>query len=245
MPCVDAGRLLDAWDAGATAGPARRARTILRQLAPHLEETRLGSMTAGERDRELLGVRRRLFGDALGACTPCRVCGQRLEIELDAGALLASGPRVSERSVTVRALDDIVIVAHPPSLADLELAAEAADADAAQALILRRCVESARRADEPIVIEDLPEAAIDALGTCLEAADPDCRIELQARCPGCHESSCYTLDVGAFLWAEIESEALRLLHDVHRLARGYGWRESDILAMSPVRRRAYLGMLPE
>ena len=245
MPCADARRLLDAWDAGAAAGASRRARVILRQLAPHLDQDRIGSLTAGERDRELLGIRHHLFGSELTACAPCRACGQRLEIELDAGALLATERRPSGPSVTVRAAGDIVIVARPPSVADLELAAEAAHPGAAQSVILRRCIESARRGDDLVAIENLPKAALDELGTQLEAADPDCRIELAASCPSCRESSSYTFDIATFLWAEIEAEALRLLHDVHRLARGYGWRESDILVMSGVRRRAYLGMLPE
>jgi hypothetical protein len=34
-----------------------------------------------------------------------------------------------------------------------------------------------------------------------------------------------------------------VLREVHILASAYGWREDDILAMSPARRRIYLEML--
>ena len=37
--------------------------------------------------------------------------------------------------------------------------------------------------------------------------------------------------------------ALRTLAEVHRLASAYGWREQDILALSPARRQLYLGMV--
>jgi hypothetical protein len=38
----------------------------------------------------------------------------------------------------------------------------------------------------------------------------------------------------------VAARAQRLLMEVHLLARAYSWRESDILAMSPARRNAYL-----
>jgi hypothetical protein len=60
---------------------------------------------------------------------------------------------------------------------------------------------------------------------------------------GCGECGALTaaaLDVPALLWAEVEAQATRLLHDVHALARGYGWSEADVLALSPRRRAAYL-----
>jgi len=33
------------------------------------------------------------------------------------------------------------------------------------------------------------------------------------------------------------------LSDVHTLARAYGWRERDILTLSPTRRQFYLNMV--
>ena len=38
----------------------------------------------------------------------------------------------------------------------------------------------------------------------------------------------------------MDARAQRLLMEVHLLARAYGWREADILGMSPARRNAYL-----
>jgi hypothetical protein len=47
-------------------------------------------------------------------------------------------------------------------------------------------------------------------------------------------------DIGRYLWEELRAQAVRLLHEVHTLARFYGWREADILALSAARRHAYL-----
>jgi hypothetical protein len=51
------------------------------------------------------------------------------------------------------------------------------------------------------------------------------------------------LDIASYLWSEIHAWAGRMLRDVHALAAAYGWREADILAMSPWRRQAYLEMI--
>ena len=51
------------------------------------------------------------------------------------------------------------------------------------------------------------------------------------------------LRVAVFPLAEVEALASRLLWEVHDLAAAYGWRESDILALSAARRAAYLQMV--
>ena len=53
------------------------------------------------------------------------------------------------------------------------------------------------------------------------------------------------MDIGEFFWRELTVQAKRLLREVHLLARGYGWREADVLALHPRRRQAYLDLLLE
>ena len=62
-------------------------------------------------------------------------------------------------------------------------------------------------------------------------------------CPTCGNQWQLFFDIAAFLWLKIEMQARRLLREVHTLARAYGWREADILALSPWRRQAYLEMI--
>jgi hypothetical protein len=52
-------------------------------------------------------------------------------------------------------------------------------------------------------------------------------------------------DIAAYLWQEVDARARRALRDTHTLARAYGWREADILAMSDFRRQQYLEMVAE
>jgi len=68
-------------------------------------------------------------------------------------------------------------------------------------------------------------------------------VQLSLTCPACSQSSSAAFDIASFLWTEVEAWARRTLRDVHVLATAYGWREADLLALSPTRRRLYLDMI--
>jgi hypothetical protein len=51
------------------------------------------------------------------------------------------------------------------------------------------------------------------------------------------------LDPAAIVVEEVDRHARQVLREVDQLARAYGWREPDILALSRDRRRAYLGLV--
>jgi hypothetical protein len=46
--------------------------------------------------------------------------------------------------------------------------------------------------------------------------------------------------MAAFLWAEIEARARRLLREVHILATAYGWTEAEVLSLGENRRARYV-----
>ena len=62
-------------------------------------------------------------------------------------------------------------------------------------------------------------------------------------CQGCGHEWAAVFDIVTFFWAELVAQAKRLLREVHQLARAYGWRESEILAMSSQRRHTYLELV--
>ena len=74
-------------------------------------------------------------------------------------------------------------------------------------------------------------------------ADPQADIQLALSCPACGHQWLSTFDIVSFFWSEINAWAYRILREVHILASAYGWREADILAMSPYRRQLYLEMV--
>ncbi len=81
------------------------------------------------------------------------------------------------------------------------------------------------------------------LAAGLAEADPGAELLLELLCPACGHAWDEALDVASFFWAELDVQARRLLREVHVLARAYAWREADILALSPRRRRLYLEMV--
>ncbi|MGH8445497.1 MAG: hypothetical protein ACREVL_09520, partial [Solimonas sp.] len=48
------------------------------------------------------------------------------------------------------------------------------------------------------------------------------------------------IDIAEALWQELRSRAEKILLEVDALASAYGWSEEQVLALSPVRRAAYL-----
>jgi hypothetical protein len=62
-------------------------------------------------------------------------------------------------------------------------------------------------------------------------------------CAACGHRWSALFDIVAFFWTELCVRAERLLVEVHTMARAYGWREADILAMSEARRHCYLEFL--
>ena len=84
---------------------------------------------------------------------------------------------------------------------------------------------------------------LDEIGEQMALADPLAETRLTLHCPRCENDWEEALDIGAFLWAEIEAHARRLLLDIHSLASAYGWSETEILSLSEVRRAYYVEMV--
>ena len=62
-------------------------------------------------------------------------------------------------------------------------------------------------------------------------------------CASCGHRHEVAFDIASFFWGEIDAWASRTFLDVHALAKAYGWREAEILAMSPRRRQHYLDLV--
>jgi hypothetical protein len=110
-------------------------------------------------------------------------------------------------------------------------------------VLLQRCITDTQHNGETCNVADLPQKVIETLATTLEKIDPQDNIQLEMTCPACGQLMLTTFDIATFLWHEIEAHARLLLLEVHALAKAYGWREQDILAMSSWRRRKYLELV--
>jgi hypothetical protein len=240
---ITAAGMLAAWEQGQGHGPMVRALALLAAAQPQASWEDLGALSLGERDRRLLELRERLFGRQLAGIASCPGCGEALDVALDGRQLRGSAGQAGAGAERELALDALVVRFRLPNSLDLLAAEGCRGVEEARRLLAERCVVAARRGGTAIAAAALTEDEVAALASAVSAADPDAEVLLDLRCPACASAWQEALDVPSFVWAELEVEARRLLREVHALARAYGWREPDILALSPWRRRLYLDMV--
>ena len=225
---------LGIWESGSRRHPLDRALIVLGAAFPELPAESLAGWPLGRRNRELVELHGRCFGPRLSGVVSCAGCGEKLEVDLDgptrAGEADGPGPLAATGDVGGDAY-------RLPASRDLARVAAVADPRAAAALLAEGCrVGGGAR-------EALSDAELEEIGERMAAADPLAEIRVRLRCPECGRDAEETLDIAAFVWAEVEARVRALLSEIHALACAYGWSEADILAMSARRRALYLEML--
>ncbi len=233
--------LIRTWEAAVAAPPALRG-AVLVAAASGRDPAETCDLPLGELSRRLLDLRRAQYGDALAALADCPQCRQPMELHFRASQLQpearTAAPVVTEshgRHLTLRV----------PTARDLvEIAVPGLPPVAAGSRLFRRCLVTARDAAGELVSPDqLDSAAEAAAAAALAEADPGADLELALQCPHCRHEWTTSFDASAYLMTEISAEARRLLREVHELASAYGWTESEILALHPARRAAYLELV--
>jgi hypothetical protein len=221
--------LLDAWERGAPLDPTGRAVALLAATASSTVED-VAALPVGVRDGLLLDLHASLFGPELAAVVGCPACGERLELAFAVDQVRAEPPR----PVEVLHIEGYEVSVRPPDSRDLA-AVVGLDPATAETVLLRRCVSGD--------VDRLPPSVVAAVEDAILAADPQADVRIALTCEPCGHQWHATLDIGAFVWARLEGWARRCALEVHALARAYGWREADILAMSPWRRGLYLELV--
>jgi hypothetical protein len=235
--------MLRIWERGLACSALDRALEIMAEVEPNTSIEELTRRSIHDRDRTLLAIREATFGADFRAHSSCPACDERLELCFSADAL-RSESGLPDRSIpgTLRIGDSDVEVRFPDS-DDLAAASRCDDVATARRVLASRCLTALAGDTPPIEPDAVSDELAANVARSLDRADAGGGATLEVSCPICHASSEPSFDIASFLWTEIEAEALRTFRDVHRLARGYGWRETDILAMTSLRRRVYLEML--
>lgn len=238
MTSFDAYDLIALWERDRSGLPAAEKALLLLALArPEASREALGATPIGARDRALFELRASLFGDELQALASCSACNEQLELALHVGAFLAGAAAREPATQASLVAGDIGLRFRLPTTDDALAAARAEDA---RDDLVRRCIVAATRAGAPVSPESLDDDVVAKVSAAIEEIDPLSEIRLSVTCSACASTQSVLLEISSYLWAELVSEAERLLEDVHGLAHAYGWREADILAMSGKRRQFYL-----
>jgi hypothetical protein len=244
MRTPTANELLAAWEQGLDQSPTRRALLLLTAGWSDIAPDKLAALPIGVRDARLLRLRELLFGDPVAAVSRCAACGNPLDVSFHVHDMRAEQIDAGEPEVLTHRLQvaDYDIAFRLPASADI-LAVASLGEDAARRALISHCVVEARHAGAATAAGELPDTIVAALTDTMRKADPQAQIELAMTCPACGHDWIALFDIAAFLWHEVHAWAQRTLRDVDALARAYGWREADILAMSARRRQRYLDMV--
>jgi hypothetical protein len=223
--------LLLVWEEGLHSPPTTRPLALLGRLAPGRDTEELARLSVGRRDLELLGLREAAFGGRIEAVADCPDCDELLELSFDVSELEPGLSFAGDHHEL--AADGLQVRFRLPATADLVAVAGEADVADARTELLARCV-----LDPPA--ESLPPTVREALVERMAELDPFANVEFELACPVCGGAGSVAFDIASFLWTELDTAARRTLQDIHVLASAYGWREEDVLALGPDRRRAYL-----
>lgn len=242
MRALTAQQLLAVWESGQGQEPARQALALLAAACPTASPESLSRLSIGRRDARLLRLREWAFGSQLAGVADCPQCGERLEMSFAADEIRTGEEDESPEPLSLD-IGDCGIRFRLPNSDDLIAIANNTDHGAMKQMLIERCVLQARHQGVGIEAAQLPESAIAAISRRMAEADPQADVQLALDCPACGHEWRAAFDIVSFFWNEIGAWARRVLREVHILASAYGWREDEIMAMSPRRRQTYLEML--
>lgn len=234
--------LLSVWEQGLSQPPDRQALLLLAAACPETPVQTLAELSIGQRDAGLLTLREWLFGAEVVALAVCPACREQVELNFTVADIRVHPPRlepIPPQSITAAGYE---VSFRLPNSLDLAALVGVGGVAAARRLLLNRCLIEASYQGRAVE-EDLPLEALAAVESRMSEVDPQVEVQLALACPACAGEWSAVFDIVSFFWQEITAWAYRTLRQVHHLALAYGWREADILALSPWKRQFYLNLV--
>jgi len=203
-----------------------------------LEPMELWNLPVSTRDFALVRIATMLEGAdtfAIQLHCPHADCRELLEVRLALATLAAvHDEHAGQETLTFASVEDTRLRLRRPTGEDLRhwRAAAFADESAAHRGMLR-----------DLVLSGETPANILSVGDAFESFDPLLAFTLTTACPACHRSAEHALDLEQLAVAHLQAQRERILHNIHHLARAYGWTECEILAVPAARRARYLKLI--
>jgi len=237
MYALDGERILTAWERGNERPEPWRALSLLETALPERDAGALAALPLAERNALLLRLRALTFGRRMEGFAVCPECGAQLEFALATDDVESALQAAEEESWLEQGTE---MRMRPVNSRDLAAAMNEVSEAQARALLLARTVTP--KATEEFEERTGLEERSDWLDR-FERINASAEIRCVLPCAACGGRPVLDLDIARFLWREVAVAARRLLAEIHRLARAYGWSEQAIVAMSATRRAGYLEML--
>ena len=226
------GETLALWEALASTTPVARGAAVLVALGAAEGLADAVRMPLASAARAALGELWERAGPEVQTVVTCPDCRAVLDVIIAPGELLAATPDPSDDDATV-AVEGVVV--RGPTTEDLLVALASARPSAT---LRQRCVTWPAGVD-PF---DLPPEVHERVGAVAEELTGASALVVRLDCPECDGEVAAEVDPVALLADRVSDEVRDLLGDVAELATAFGWSESEVLALSEVRRRAYLDL---
>jgi hypothetical protein len=243
MRALTAQEIIGVWELGQHQTPVEKALTILGRVYPDRAPESIAALSIGQRDLRLLLLRELTLGPTLESIAECPHCREGLEFSMKVRDICVDRVVEEPREFTMEA-DGYEITYRLLDSADQLAIASCGDLTDARDWLVRRCVKSVRLNGAAVEEgEDLPEPVIARLAEHVASSDPQAEVLLDLNCAICGHTWQVFFDVATYFVDELRSTVVKLLREVHYIARAYGWSESEILAMSDAKRKFYMEMV--
>lgn len=237
--------ILYLWESNIDSHPMDKALAILSRALPEFNRDQLAYLTQGKRDNLLLQVRQSTFGDRLQSFAQCPECGKVAEFPLSCERLCRCYNVIMDISRVISDNDEgrvSVRLSNGKGLERVELYQYKNKFEEKNVVYHKRVYKTNAGLAQSLA-QPLPYEIDFTLNQSLANADPLPELIIAIDCPSCNCQWQAALDVISMLWKEIAMAATQVIQEVHELALAYGWREQDVLALTSMRRAAYLKLL--
>ncbi len=189
-----------------------------------------------DRDRLLAAVYMDCFGDCIECVAECSDCNKLFDMAFSLRVLIDRADDAPADGIHGPDEDGFFTLADGarfrlPTANDLCGAMECSEEEAENALI-ERCVVDGDIAVDPARLE----AAMAAVGPMLVT-------DLDATCPNCDSKQSVQFDIQSHLLRALAQERRFLTHEIHWIARTYGWSLHDILSLPREDRRNFVRLI--
>ena len=239
--------------------PIERVSAILACCMTHLggracdSAEQVRELTLGDREALLLHIQRLTFGDNMACTLPCPSCSKVMDFQLQAHRLILDGAEQPREYHEERFLVNEIqwrVRFRVPRGSDVEAAIQGPHhtiEDAASAL-LGRCIDWVRKDDEQsgkdnVLPAQWPPELATRISERMAELDPQAEIALQMECPSCGHEFSSLFDAADYFFRQLSARERQLFCHVHTLALAYHWSETEILNMTPRKRKLYLELL--
>jgi hypothetical protein len=223
-------------------------------LTPNLAR----NLLVADRDYLLLMLRQLTFDKHIQAVLDCPACHEKMDLDFDIdqvfveqrippvlGTTMELSPATTYRDQQGKEQRHVEF--RLPTGGDQEMIARLGlvDKDRAADLLFERCVTrlgDAEQVDRAAISALNPLARVE-IESRMEQVSPLVDLEMDIHCPQCGHVFVQYFDFAAFFLMEIRQRRGQLYREVHYLALHYHWPESEILALTRTKRRAYLDLL--